>query len=289
MVELMIALIMASVLCFAVLKIFMTTQRFSDALAQKVDVQQNLRAAMAILPSDLRQLDAADGDIKAMSATSITIRAMRQVGVVCTVPIPALPAGPFPGVKTIVVRRPLYSGSLFQAPNGVNYDSVFVWNEGNSAIRTDDGWWPGRVTLVSSAVNCLDGSPGQQLTVSVNAPVPNLAGGVPLGAPVRGFETVTYSLIQAADTRWYLNITTNNGAGTTGPTPIVGPLAGATGVAFTYFNAAGAVTAVPAQVAQIGLVIRGQSLRQVHLPGPMVGFKAESLSTTITLRNNPRF
>jgi hypothetical protein len=106
---------------------------------------------------------------------------------------------------------------------------------------------------------------------------------------VRGFETVTYALTQAADTRWYLNMTTNNGSGTVGPTAIVGPLAGATGVAFTYFNSAGAVTAVPAQVAQIGLVVRGQSLRQVHLPGPSVGFKAESLSTTITLRNNPRF
>jgi hypothetical protein len=172
-------------------------------------------------------------------------------------------------------------------------DSFFVWNEGNPATRADDGWVRGRVTAVAN-VNCTDGSAGQRLTADLQtppfaAPLVNLASSVPLGAPLRGFETATYKVRQAADTRWYLNLTTTNGAGTNGPTAIVGPLIGSTGVVFTYFTSAGAVTAVPAQVAQIGVAVRGQSLRQVHLPGPMVGFKAESLSTTITLRNNPRF
>jgi type II secretory pathway pseudopilin PulG len=284
-VELLIALVMASVLCFGVLKVFMTTQRFSDVLAQKVDVQQNLRTAMAILPSELRQLDAADGDIKGMAADSITIRAMRQVAVVCTAP--AMGVTPLTG-RTIVVRTPLYSGALF-----VVGDSFFVWNEGNAASRNDDGWVRGRVTAVAN-VNCTDGTAGQRLTADLQTPpfaVPqvNIATGVPLGAPLRGFETVTYKVRQAADTRWYLHLTTTNGAGTTGPTPIVGPLVGSTGVVFTYFTSAGAATALPAQVAQVGVVVRGQSLRQVHLPGPAVGFKAESLSTRVTLRNNPRF
>ena len=107
MVELLIALVMASILGFGVLKVFMTSQRFSDLLAQKVDVQQNLRTAMAILPSELRQLNAADGDIKGMAADSITIRAMRQVAIVCTAP--TMGVTPLTA-RTIVVRTPLYSG-----------------------------------------------------------------------------------------------------------------------------------------------------------------------------------
>jgi prepilin-type N-terminal cleavage/methylation domain-containing protein len=289
LVELMVALVMAAVLSYAVLKVFITNQRFSDSLAQRVDVQQNLRTAMAILPADFRQLDAADGDIKAMNATSITIRAMRQVGIVCT-SMAGLPAG-IPGTKTITVRRPLYSGRDFLAPTGANYDSVFVWNEGAPGSRTDDGWWPGRVTAAPN-LNCTDGTPGQQLSLLLQAPPApqvNVATSIPLGAPVRGFETVTYTLAQAADTRWYLNMTTNNGSGTSATQPIIGPLIGNNGIAFTYWDAAGAVTAVPANVRQIGITIRGQSVRTVHRPGPAIGRIDDSVSTRITLRNNPRY
>ena len=282
MIELLIALVMASILGFGVLKVFMTTQRFTDVLSQKVDVQQNLRTAMAILPSELRQLDAADQDIKGMAADSITIRGMRQIGIVCN---PPTMGGALPGARTIVLRSPLYSAPTAFAVG----DSFFVWNEGNPASRADDGWIKGRVTAVGTGT-CTDLTANQiSLSVGlealpalqVNVANPN---SVPNGAPLRGFETVTYKVRQAADNRWYLYLS-NNG----GNTPIVGPLTGSTGLVFTYFNSAGAVTAVATQVAQIGITVRGQSLRQVHLPGTAVGFKAESLSTTVTLRNNPRF
>ncbi len=285
LIELLLAMIMAAILGVGVLKVFVGTQRLNDAMGQRVDVRQNIRTAAAMLPSELRQLNAVDGDIKAMSATSITIRAMRQVGLVCTMPA----MGP-PGVltgKTLRLRRPLYSSPGNFGQN----DSLFVWNEGDPYTRADDGWLRGRITAAPGILACADGTPGHSLTVdfaAVALPQVNLAASVPLGAPVRGFETVTYSLVQAADTRWYVNLTTTNGAGTTGPTPIIGPLAGATGLAFTYFNSAGAVTAVPAQVAQIGITVRGQSVRQVHRQGS-VGFTADSLTMRVTLRNNPRY
>lgn len=277
-VELLIALIMAAVLCLGVLKVFVLDQRFTDALEQKVDIQQNLRTAMAMLPSELRQLNATDGDIKGMAADSITIRAMRQLAIVCNLP----GTGALPGSRTYIVRWPIYSGADFVA----NQDSVFVWNEGASGIRTDDGWYRGKVTAVST-VNCTDGAAGRQLTISlaaIAAPMVNVAGGTPLGSPIRGFESVTYKVRQAADNRWYLNLA-NNG----GNQPIIGPLTGSTGVVFTYFNSAGAATAVATQVAQIGMTIRSQSGRRVHLPGTATGFTSDSLSTRITLRNNPRY
>jgi type II secretory pathway pseudopilin PulG len=283
LVELLIAMVMAAILGIGVLKVFVGTQRLSNAIAQQVDVHQNMRTAAAMLPSELRQLNAVDGDIKAMSATSITIRAMRQVGIVCTIPV----MGATLTGRTLRLRRPLYSSPRDFAVG----DSLYVWNEGDPYTRLDDGWLPGRVTAIGTLA-CTDGTNGHSLTVDFVSPVlvpqVNVVGGVPLGAPVRGFETVTYSLVQAADTRWYVNLTTTNGSGTTGPTPIIGPLTGNTGLAFTYYNSAGAVTALPAQVAQIGITLREQSVRKVHRAGG-VGFTTDSLTTRVTLRNNPRY
>lgn len=282
LVELLIAMVMAAILGVGVLKIFMGTQRLNNALTQRVDVRQNMRTAAAMLPSELRQLDAVDGDIKAMSATSITIRAMRQVGIICATPV----MGGLLTGRTIRLRRPLYSSPRDFAVG----DSLYMWNEGDPYTRADDGWLRGRVTAIG-VLACTDLTPGHSLTVDFAAialPQVNIIGAVPMGSPVRGFETVTYSLVQAADTRWYVNLTTTNATGTTGPTPIIGPLNGATGLAFAYFNSAGAVTAVPAQVAQIGITIREQSVRQVHRAGA-VGFTGDSLAMRVTLRNNPRY
>lgn len=276
-VELLIGLVMAGILTLGVLQVFISTQRFNDALAQRVDVQQNLRTGMAVLSSEIRGLNAVDGDLKAMSATSLTIRGQRLLGIVCAAPV----MGAALTARIFTVRRPIYSGVRDFAA----LDSIFVWNEGDSGNRADDGWIRGRVTAVLNQ-NCTDGTPGQRVTAdfaAVAAPMVNVVGGVPLGAPVLGFFTYTYGVGQTAG-RWYINLTDS-----TGTNPIVGPLTGNTGVTFSYFNAAGAVTAVPAQVAQIGITLREQSVRQTHQAGGSVGFRVDSMTTRVTLRNNPRY
>jgi len=71
----------------------------------------------------------------------------------------------------------------------------------------------------------------------------NRPGAIPRGAPVRGFDKVVYRVYQAADGDWYLG-QRNPGTGGT-IQPVVGPLIGANGVTFTYYDTAGAVTNVP--------------------------------------------
>ena len=229
-----------------------------------------------ILPAEIRALDAVDGDIKAMAANSLTIRAMRQLGIICTAPVLG---GALAGLS-IVVRSPLYSSQrAFQAN-----DSIFVFYEGDVSTRNDDGWVPGQVTAVL-AQNCADGTAGVKLTstLTIAAPKTNSAGNIPLGSPVWGFEPVTYATALAADGRYYLNLTTPSGTA-----PVIGPLPDGQGVTFTYYDANGAITAVPANVRQIGLAIREQSLTRIR-KGSTTGYAVDSLSTRITLRNNPRF
>jgi hypothetical protein len=212
-----------------------------------------------------------------MSANSITIRAMRELGIICTPPVMG---GVLTG-RLITVRTPVYSGPR----NFLAGDSVLVWFEGDAMSRNDDGWLLGKVTAVS-VLACTDGAAGQRLTVDLGPvvlPKVNKLNSIPNGAPIRGFETVTYSTVNAADGRWYLNMQDNNGN-----TPLIGPLSGSTGVAFTYYDSAGTVTATPARVSQIGLTVREQTLDKVN-KGTTSAFAGDSIATRITLRNNPRF
>ena len=73
-----------------------------------------------------------------------------------------------------------------------------------------------------------------------------------------------------------------------GTAQVIGPLPDANGVTFTYYDAAGVVTANPLLVRQIGLSVRSQSMNRIR-KGSTTGYAVDSLSTRITLRNNPRF
>lgn len=277
LIELLVAMAIFGLLAGGIMQVIITSQRSSSDQAQRIDMQQNIRAANAILPAEIRALDAVDGDIKAMGATSITFRAMRQLGIICTLPITG---GVLVGVN-IVVRNPLYSS---QRPFAAN-DSVWIWYEGDVGSRSDDGWIPGLVTAVA-ALPCADASAGYKLTTNLTIGLPkvNLANVIPSGSPVWGFETVTYATAVAADGRFYLNVTLPGQAAT----PVLGPLPDVNGVTFTYYDVNGNVTAVPTAVRQIGLTVREQSANRIR-KGSTTAYAVDSLSTRITLRNNPRF
>jgi prepilin-type N-terminal cleavage/methylation domain-containing protein len=278
LIELMVAMVIFGLVAGGVMKVIIASQHSSVDQAQRIDMQQNMRAANAILPTEIRSLNAVDGDIKAMSANSLTIRAIRQLAIICTAPVTG-------GVLTnlqFTVRSPLYSAQRAFAQG----DSLWIWYEGDVGSRSDDGWIPGLVTVAPVALNCTDGTPGIRLTatIAIAAPKFNLANVVPNGSPVWGFESgVTYATGLAGDGRYYLNLTSSQGTA-----PVLGPLPDAAGVTFTYYDAAGAVTATRTSVAQIGLDIRSQSVNKIH-KGGTTAYAVDSLSTRITLRNNPRF
>src|SRR5207247_11402494 len=77
MVELLVALVLLGIVSAALYRVLVNNQRLYMAQTQRIDLSQNIRAAGSILPAEFRELDASEGDITAMSATSITIRAMR--------------------------------------------------------------------------------------------------------------------------------------------------------------------------------------------------------------------
>ena len=85
-IELLIALVLLGMVSAAIYKVLVNNQRLYLAQTQTIDLNQNMRAAATILPAEFRELDSPDGDIQVMTATSIRIRAMRQLAFVCLTP-----------------------------------------------------------------------------------------------------------------------------------------------------------------------------------------------------------
>lgn len=294
LIELMVGLVLLGMISAAIYQVLISDQRIYQAQTQRIDLQQNIRAAVTILPADFRLLDAFDGDIIGMSSDSIRIKAMRVLGVVCDTSLPFL--GGALTLRTVTIRNAMTYGSR---PFTAGTDSLLIYYEGNAASRNDDSWVRGDLTATLAA-NCAgDGRPGTRLTTNLRPfvlPQQNLAGNIPLGSPVWGFESCTYKLYQESDGKWYLGL--RSGLGTNGHghdpatqpiSPIVGPLIGANGLTLSYYDGAGAVTAVPTNVAQIEIRVRGQTAQPVRLADGTQTNQVDSIVTRVALRNNRRF
>ena len=287
-IELLIALVLLGMVSAAIYKVLVNNQRLYLAQTQTIDLNQNMRAAATILPAEFRELDSPDGDIQAMSATSITIRAMRLLGFVCLTP----PLGGGIGQLTLTIRKePMYGTRQTFNAN----DSLLIYWEGDPLSRADDQWLLGQIkTVVTGAVCNQDtlgvANQGYTLTLQpqwINNAALNVANAITRGAPVRGFDNVTYSVYQSAtDQNWYLGQTNNSQGG--GIQPIIGPLIGANGVTFSYYDSVGTVTAALTSVAQIQIVLRARTASPVRDASGVQAFKVDSLVTRVALRNNPR-
>ena len=279
--ELMIAIVLLGIFATGVYQVLLNNQRTFAAQAQRIDLQQNIRAAATILPAEFRELDAGDSDIVAMDSSSITIRAMRQLAFICDAPV----LGGGLGNVTFTVRQTPFFGDrpYFQAG-----DSVLVYDEGNPATRTDDQWLHGAVVGAGNLA-CTDGSAGFQVQLQPQwlQGGANVNGAITAGAPVRGFTSMTYQLWQSpSDNQYYLAQQVGNGT----PQPLVGPLMGANGLGFTYYDSTGtATTGNRAQVALIGIKLRARSAQMIRQANdPALAYKYDSINVQVALRNNPR-
>src|SRR5439155_17279304 len=157
---------------------------------------QNIRAAAAILPAEFRELDAADGDIKGMTATSLRIRAMRELAFVCADPV----LGGGIGQITVTVRQTPIYGTRQTFSRG---DSILVYWEGDPTTRTDDKWLPAQLQQDAAPGFCADSqvanNPAYLLTLQpqwINDPTLNRGGAITRGAPLRGSDKTANDLSQ---------------------------------------------------------------------------------------------
>jgi prepilin-type N-terminal cleavage/methylation domain-containing protein len=274
LVELVVAVALGTVVLGAVWQVLLASQRFFRLQSSVLEVQEGLRAAMQTLSAELRELDAAGGDILALAADSISIRATRGVEFMC--------APPDPAAGRIVVRSSLSSGYREVDPAR---DRALVFRDGDPWTEDDDAWLDFGITSAGRAASCSDGAPATELRLlgSVRA-----LDGVGPGAPVRWYERAVYRVYADETGTWWLGVRSYSGGAWAPLSPIAGPLRHPAGLQLDYSDASGAATAEPSRVATIALVVRGVASALLQATGGRQGHWADSLATVVAPRNGRR-
>jgi prepilin-type N-terminal cleavage/methylation domain-containing protein len=274
LVELLVALVVASLVLAGVASNLLGAQRFYRAQVQVLEVQQNVRVVAQVLSLELRGLDAGDGDIVAMSDTAITFKAPRAFGVICAAPDVAR------GV--LVVRNSLTSGLRAVDPAR---DSVLVFRDGDPSSATDDRWLRSSLAATGSAA-CTDGAAGSRLTLGGTVGGLAQLDGVGPGSPIRAFEVVRYRLYRDGEGLWWLGTQSFTGGGWSVTSPIAGPLRPRDGVAFAYADAADQPVSSPLAVRLVRVVVRGRSSAPIRSVGRPAGAYQDSAVVAVFLRNS---
>jgi prepilin-type N-terminal cleavage/methylation domain-containing protein len=275
LVELLIGLVLIGIVSAGIYRVLVNNQRIYQAQTQRIDMLQNIRAGLAILPAELREIAASEGDIESMSATSIRFRGMRQLGFLCATPVLG-----GANAALLVRRAPLYGTRGFDTAR----DSILVYYEGQDSTRADDAWVRGRITALAGGA-CPDGALAWLLTTNLDfsgGPV-NVTGMIQSGSPVRGFEPVTYRQY-TSDGREYIGIQ----EGTAAIQPLIGPLT-ANGLTLAYFDSTGAATATRDRVAAIRITLRAETQQAFRQLDASIARAVDSVTTWVALRNNRRF
>lgn len=272
LVELLIALVLMSMVSAAIYQLLVSNQRIYRQQTQRVELNDNIRSAVAILPSEFRELNAADplgSDIVLMSDSAMTYKVMRNLYVSCANSV---------GTEVLVDTTRFGLRGL-----DVATDSLLIFADSTSGSGRDDRWVHVNLTKIETGNNCPGGAPSFKLSFF---PAVLVTDSVLAGSPIRGFEVVEVrSYTDANDALWLGGRRWNKNTGWSSIQPFVGPLE-AGGLRFTYYDANDAVTANVAQVARIAITVIGRTAEPVQLSGGGIGYLVDSLVTHVALRNN---
>lgn len=266
--ELVVALTLSALAASAGYRVLHSTRRVYQTQAARVALDQEVRAAASILAAELRQLDAGDptgSDIVAMTPASLTYRATRSVRFLCEPPDLAR-------ARVVLADAPRFG----DREPGTAQQSLLLHSAGGPAAPAGR-WLRVTPTRRSDGATCPGGRPGMTLTLAEPVDLSS----VDNGAPLRTVELVRIQAYRDADGVYWIGARSWLGDGSWSDLqPFAGPV-GAGGLEFEFFDRQERVTALPANVALIGVSITARALEPPH--------RTLRLSTRVALRNGPRW
>ncbi|MEO7648140.1 MAG: prepilin-type N-terminal cleavage/methylation domain-containing protein [Gemmatimonadaceae bacterium] len=285
LVELIVILALSTIVMGGLTSVLVRQQRFYRGTADLIETRSQIRQAAGIIPSDLRGVSTIGGDILAISDTSMIFWATIGQAVACT----ATPGAVTIDIPPLKLANNNTLASFTMTP-GLG-DTVWVYHDGLTEAASDDQWKAYGIAgpPVTSVLPCL------QLTGAADATAARysfplsaaLGANLSIGTPLRFVRRTRYTLYKAQDNSWYLGYCSPDCIGN--PQPIAGPFlpagGGTAGVSFSYQNAAGAITAVPADVAQVSIVVRGRTQGVVDMGGYKNTYVGDSLRFSVAIRN----
>ena len=292
LVELLVAMTVGTLIMGAIYQSLTGIQRLIATHSERIEVQQSLRAGAFYITRALRELDASDGDIGIANATQIRFRGMRWSSMVCAPPVNL--GG---GIVRLRLRDAMTMGS--RGPDG-SLDSILVFYQGDPRDADDDTWIYGGMSATAANVACTDGDGATDIRVSARTqilygtPPPitaddaltMIANGVLQGAPIRGFQQEELDVRPFWNGRpWLMQRLAANSGVWNGWNGLLGPLQTTDGLELTYYDASGNVTAVLADIASVGIMLRAESNRPAYTSAGIIDHIRDSIVTRVALRN----
>ena len=303
LIELMIAVVLFAIVGGALLNLFTRQQRFYRTAHEVLADRAQMRHAGSLLPTDLRPLYPAGGDVYAWRDTMLEFRQVLGSSVACRI-APALAT-----TQQVVLpprrlsRNSVLTSWLAQPEPG---DSVLIYDDGDYVGNADDVWRAYGIQSVATttgASGCngslLSSGADNAATAFVLTLDGNLRASIAPGAPLRIFRRARYSFFQqASDGKWYLGYSdclAGRAPVCSQPTVVSGPYrpyaassTSPSGLVFTYRDATGTllvpgVGAAEAN-ARIDVAVRTEtSPAATH--GGVSKKQLDSLHLTVGLRN----
>jgi prepilin-type N-terminal cleavage/methylation domain-containing protein len=266
MIEVIVALVAGMVVLGSVVQMMLVQGRGYRKQREQVDVRETAREAAQLLSWDLRQAVVAGSPIPVMGANSVTLRSFRGLGTICA-------------KHATLARYGLWktAGNIQATVD----DTALVYQMGRG------GWNKLKITAVGTpaamgVVACAwPGARPPDLVVEFAAPAATDTSYIKIGAPLRTFRRVQYAEYQQ-NNRWWLG--RKVGAATSYEL-LTGPLLApaSNGLAFTYYDALGAVTADPTAVASVAFTLRTESFKNTTV-GSAYTYQHDSLTTKVAVR-----
>ncbi len=257
LLEVIVSMVLTGLVVAGTLRALTAQKKFYARQARILDARHAMRAAATILSAELREVDAAGGDLYAFASDSVALRSTTGFAVVC-------------GVNASSLSLIHVSGEFVKQDIR---DTALVFVE-NTQVEADDAWRAVPVDAVTiSGPGCASGAPAERV-LSTNGAL----AGIWVGAPVRLFRPYVYALFQHSGNRWWLGRRLRSDLEFV---PVAGPLAPPTdnGLILTYMNSVGAATLTPAEIARIAISVRAPTNRTLSDPA------YTDLRTSTYLRN----
>jgi Tfp pilus assembly protein PilW len=265
MIEVLVALVVGMLVLSSVVQLLIVQGRGYRKQREQVDVRETAREAVDLLSWDLRQAAVAGSSFAAMGANAVTIRSFRGLGTVC-------------GKHATLARYGLWrTGGNIQATVD---DTALVYQIGRgqwNKLRITAVGTPAAMGLTACA---WPGARPPDVVVEFAVTVTTDTSYIKVGAPFRTFRRVQYAEYQQ-NSRWWLGRKVGAAAAYE---LLTGPLLAPTsnGLAFTYYDTLGAVTANPAAVGSVAFTLRTESFK--NTPGSTSPYQHDSVTTKIAVR-----
>lgn len=259
LIELMVSLVISGILAVVIFQLIEGQGRFTSMQSAREEVQQNSRASLELIASELRAVP--PEGITVAKDTTIDFRLPRTWGVVCrdlpaadNVAWIAAPAGTFPDpfpTNVELAEGTEWGLALESATPGV-YDTATI-----SAVASNTA--PCESALAISAAK--DVSQYYGFTVANLSNVAGASGARNVvGARAFLYQRVRYDLGKSSgyEGTWLRRRTLD---GRSVPQPMAGPVVGSRGLSLTYFGTAGALAqpVTPAAVRRVQVKVSMES------------------------------